>query len=107
MDKPVLFKNNNNNSEKMWNVIEKESLRIACFVDGNPIPTIRLFKGNTELPKNTNTSKWTNYTATLCEDTNNYTCEGSSNWFNSSNQTVIINITCKCSKIRFGFGFQL
>lgn len=106
MDKPVLFKNNNNNSEKMWTVIEKESLRIACFVDGNPIPTIRLFKGNTELAKNTNISKWTNYTATLCEDTKNYTCEGSSNWFNSSNQTVIINITCKYSKIRFGFGFK-
>lgn len=106
MDKPVLFKNNNNNSEPMWTVNENMPLRIACFVDGNPIPTIRMFKGNKELAKNTNTSKWTNHTVKRCEDTNNYTCEGSSNWFNSSNQTVIINITCKYSKIRFGFVFK-
>lgn len=79
----------------MWTMKENEPVRVACFADGNPTPTVRLIKGNYEITKNRSTSKWANYTATLCEDTDNYTCEWSSNGFNSSNQTVNINITCK------------
>lgn len=96
LDKPALYKNNSRNSEPMWTVKENEPLRVACFVDGNPTPTVRLIKGHNEISNNTNTSKvWANYTAKRCEDTDNYTCEGSSKGFNSNNRTVKINIICK------------
>lgn len=85
MDKFVLFKNNNNNLEKMWIVIEKEFLCIVCFVDGNLMLIICLFKGNIELVKNINILKWINNIVIFCEDMNNYICEGSFNWFNLSN----------------------
>lgn len=81
----------------MWTVNEHMPLRVACFVDGNPIPKIRLFKGHKELAMVTNKLKWANYSATHCEDTDNYTCEGSSDEFSSNNQTVEVNITCKYS----------
>lgn len=99
MDKPVLFRNNYNNSGLIWTVNEHMPLRVACFVDGNPIPKIRLFKGHKELAMVTNNLKWANYTVNLCEETDNYTCKGSSDEFNSNNQTVEVNITCKYSKI--------
>lgn len=95
LDKPALYKNNSRNLEPMWTVKENKPLHVACFVDGNPTPTVRLIKGHSEIANNTNNSKWTNYTAKLCEDTGDYTCEGSSNWFSSHNQTVKIDITCK------------
>lgn len=98
MDKPALYKNSSRNSEPMWTVKEKEPLHVACFVDGNPTPTVRLIKGHNDIANNTNISKWANYTATLCEDTDKYTCEGSADGFKSSLQTVNINITCKYSK---------
>lgn len=81
----------------MWTVKENEPLRVACFVDGNPTPTVRLIKGQDEIATNRSPSKWANYTATLCGDTDTYICEGSSG-FNSSSQTVNISITCKYSK---------
>nr|XP_034322737.1 uncharacterized protein LOC105329042 isoform X1 [Crassostrea gigas] len=95
LDEPTLYKDSSPNSKPMWTVKENESLRVACFVDGNPTPTVRLIKGQDEIATNRSPSKWANYTATLCGDTDKYICEGSSSGFNSSSQTVKINITCK------------
>lgn len=95
MNEPTLYKNSSPNSKPMWTVKENEPLRVACFVDGNPTPTVRLIKGQDEIATNRSPSKWANYTATLCGDTDKYICEGSSSGFNSSSQTVNINITCK------------
>lgn len=79
----------------MWTTNENESLRVACFVDGNPTPTVRLIKGQDEIATNRSPSKWANYTAKLCVDTDKYICEGNSSGFSSSSQMVNINITCK------------
>ncbi|XP_052692708.1 uncharacterized protein LOC128170987 [Crassostrea angulata] len=95
LNEPTLYKNSSPNSKPMWTVKENEPLRVACFVDGNPTPTVRLIKGQDEIATNRSPSKWANYTATLCGDTDKYICEGSSSGFNSSSQTVNINITCK------------
>lgn len=81
----MLFRINNNNLELMWIVNEYMFLCVVCFVDGNLIFKICLFKGYKELVIDMNKLKWVNYIVKFCEEMDNYICEGSFDEFNLKN----------------------
>lgn len=85
LDKFVLYRNNYNNLGLMWIVNEYMFLCVVCFVDGNLILKICLFKGYKELVMVMNKLKWVNYFVIYCEDMDNYMCEGSFDEFSLNN----------------------
>lgn len=80
-------------------VSENTSLRISCFVDGNPTPTIRLSRGqsHTETKLEEKEGKWLNFTieSTQCSHTDTYKCTWTSAVFGSSYVLFNINVLCK------------
>eukprot|EP00105_Crassostrea_gigas_P003387 XP_011416216.1 PREDICTED: uncharacterized protein LOC105320114 [Crassostrea gigas] len=77
-------------------VSENTPLSIACFVDGNPAPTIRLSRGqgHTETNLEEKEGKWLNFTieSTQCSHTDIYKCTWTSAVFGSSYALFIINV---------------
>lgn len=96
-DKPVLFINETHLISEVLEVLENTVVRIQCFVDGNPIPSIHLRNGARYLSTNKQNSKWANYTlvSAQCNDTDSYYCIGKSTIFNVSEHTLKIDVMCK------------
>lgn len=100
-DKPVLFINETHLFNGVLKVHENTAVRIQCFVDGNPIPSIHLRNRIGYLRTNKQNSKWANYTlvSAQCNDTDTYSCTGKFTVFNVSEQTAKLDVMCKYSKI--------
>lgn len=96
-DKPVFFINDTHLISEVLEVLENTVVRIQCFVDGNPIPSIHLRNGARYLSTNKQNSKWANYTlvSAQCNDTDSYYCTGKSTIFNVSEHTLKIDVMCK------------
>lgn len=97
VDKPVFFINDTHLISEVLEVLENTVVRIQCFVDGNPIPSIHLRNGARYLSTNKQNSKWANYTlvSAQCNDTDSYYCTGKSTIFNVSEHTLKIDVMCK------------
>ena len=77
---------------------EGVKLRLACYVNGNPVPEITLSKGTGDsgiLQRDTNV--WLNHTlnSSQCSDIGTYKCTGISTVFTKREKTFGINVTCE------------
>lgn len=79
---------------------ERKPLYLSCFVDGNPITTVRLGKSHkvgTVMLSETR-DHWSNYnfgTATQCSDTGTNFCYGQSADLKTNTKGIGVNILCK------------
>ena len=77
---------------------EGESLRVACYVNGNPDPNITLSKEAADsITLQRNMSDWLNHSikSSQCSDMGTYKCTGTSKVFPKREKTFRINVTCK------------
>lgn len=94
MDRPRLYINDSQ-ANVIFETYEHTMFHLSCFVNGNPVPNIKLTQGSKEI-RNQKTGKWLNETIqTSCSNTDTYTCSGSLDGLNSSEQMVKVNVKCK------------
>ena len=89
---------NNQDSNIAIQIHEGKKLKIACNVNGNPTPKIRISKemdDSVSIPMEE--KKWLNHTIeyTQCSHTGTYKCTGVSTEFNDTEKSFGINVTCE------------
>lgn len=99
VDSPVVYLND----KLVYNqidILEGEPLRLSCFVDGNPTPTVRLeksHKGGTFILSEV-MNHWSNYshsTGAMCSNTVTYVCSGQSSDLKTITKAIGVNIFCE------------
>lgn len=104
LDDPVVFVNDEVGESNHALIEEREKLRLACFVNGNPVPGIAISKeANESGILQRNTSSWLNHTinTSQCSDMGTYKCTGTSTVFTKRDKTFEINVTCKSIMISY------
>nr|XP_022304465.1 uncharacterized protein LOC111111660 [Crassostrea virginica] len=98
LDYPVMYANDDvGESNHALQIREGVKLRLACYVNGNPVPEITLSKEtgvSRILQRDTNV--WLNHTLnpSQCADIGTYKCTGISTVFTKREKTFGINVTC-------------